>query len=973
MIRCPDDAGRPSLPAEHRIEGPGLSRLCCGTGFALIALIPFLSLFGPAIDGSQSFVYRDAAHFYHPLFVWLSEQWKSGQFPLWNPYENLGQPLVGEATAGLFYPGKLLLLLPLPASTLYHWYVLIHVALAAFTSFYLARSWGHSCSAAGLCSLSYAFSGNVVFQYCNVVFLIGAAWLPLAVLAADRMLRRRRWRWAALLGVVMALVTLGGDPQMAYHIGLITALYAVLLFLRRRKRRSWRTKRAPYESGIFRNSVTTSRPLLVVGAATCGFMLAAVQILPAMQWTALSGRAVFSAPRSLFELPSVYSRSESDRNVEWSRMRDGLLAKTAAGTHHEAVYRFSVGPWRFAECVWPNFSGRQFPENRRWIEALPAEGRAWVPSLYAGLLPLAAGLAAWRWRRGAVRIRWLSIFAAGAVVGSLGWYGIGWIAYELVAMFQGSTEVELPVGEPFGGLYWGMVVTLPGYAYFRYPAKLMVIAAMGFSLLAARGWDDALAGNGRSLRRWLRLALALSAIGLLVVLGVMPWWGAWLQGDGVRPNPLFGPLNMDGAARDLVGSFIHTALLSVLLGWMLYHWRVVRGLCTPRQLMGRLPPGIGRLIPLLVVLVTAVELAVVQRWMVPYASTSDWHAEPATATLIADATGPRTTIAPPRVYRPSLTAAWPDEWREHSSPDRQGEGQRWDRGSLFPRYGLPAGVSMLESRGTMSAFELQVLLDEARLCGPRLAGAGRLPAQATLRALGVDYLVLPTGARLTGWRQFQSGVPTDLRLPAEVEILTAVNPAPRCWIVPLSGVAAIFQPATTDSEKIRRRLRAGLIASGVVRDAQRVAMVDLALEEWQRLCQGVSPDLPEMPDDADSLTSTETNDVRIVRYVNNRVEIRAQLNEPGLVVLSDLWCPGWQARVRTASPESERRLPILRTNRVMRGVLLPAGDHHLEYRFRPVSLIAGALLSVGGVMGLMLSCIAQWYRRARFRVRHQIW
>ena len=42
--------------------------------------------------------------------------------------------------------------------------------------------------AAGLCALCYSFSGAVLFQYCNVVFLVGAAWLPFALLAANHML-----------------------------------------------------------------------------------------------------------------------------------------------------------------------------------------------------------------------------------------------------------------------------------------------------------------------------------------------------------------------------------------------------------------------------------------------------------------------------------------------------------------------------------------------------------------------------------------------------------------------------------------------------------------------------------------------------------------------------------------------------------------------------------------------------------------
>ena len=183
-------------------------------------------LFGPALVGRSSFAFRDAAHFYHPLFEWTRDQWSAGRVPLWNPHESLGVPLVGENTSSVFYPGKLLFALPGDFTLLYNLYVLGHVALAAATAYALARHYRLSPMAALLAAVAYAFSGNVLFQVYNVVFLVGAAWLPLAVLAADRMLAERS-AWAAVgLGGAMALMILGGDPQMAYDAGLLALLAA---------------------------------------------------------------------------------------------------------------------------------------------------------------------------------------------------------------------------------------------------------------------------------------------------------------------------------------------------------------------------------------------------------------------------------------------------------------------------------------------------------------------------------------------------------------------------------------------------------------------------------------------------------------------------------------------------------------------------------------------------------------------------
>src|SRR5262249_38857460 len=74
--------------------------------------------------------------------------------------------------------------------------------------------------------LAYAFGAPILFQYCNIIFLVGAAWLPLGVRAVDRWVRLGR-RWGLLeLAVVLAMQTLGGDPQSAYLLGLSALGYA---------------------------------------------------------------------------------------------------------------------------------------------------------------------------------------------------------------------------------------------------------------------------------------------------------------------------------------------------------------------------------------------------------------------------------------------------------------------------------------------------------------------------------------------------------------------------------------------------------------------------------------------------------------------------------------------------------------------------------------------------------------------------
>ena len=79
-----------------------------------------------------------------------------------------------------------------------------------------------------LAGLSYAFGAPILFQYGNVIFLVGAAWMPWGLRAIDRLLRQRRRRGGVELAVVLALQVLGGDPEAAYLTAVCGAGYAVV-------------------------------------------------------------------------------------------------------------------------------------------------------------------------------------------------------------------------------------------------------------------------------------------------------------------------------------------------------------------------------------------------------------------------------------------------------------------------------------------------------------------------------------------------------------------------------------------------------------------------------------------------------------------------------------------------------------------------------------------------------------------------
>ncbi|HUE84326.1 MAG TPA: YfhO family protein [Pyrinomonadaceae bacterium] len=119
------------------------------------------------------------------------------------------------------------------------------------------------------------------------------------------------------------------------------------------------------------------------------------------------------------------------------------------------------------------------------------------------------------------------------------------------------------------------------------------------------------------------------------------------------------------------------------------------------------------------------------------------------------------------------------------------------------------------------------------------------------------------------------------------------------------------------------------------------------------------------PNELPNLTGGELgpeDSARITIYEPNRLVVDTIASTPTVLVLSEIFYPGWKATV------DGRPVKIDVANYLFRGIALPEGQHRIELRYAPTTVIAGALIS----LGTFLLIIALLILGAMRPIRHSI-
>ncbi|MBW2064744.1 MAG: YfhO family protein [Deltaproteobacteria bacterium] len=249
-------------------------------GFALLILILLVVLFFGRVLFSEKVLYgSDFVTQFYPWKKFIYDSIRSdGSIPFWNPYLFSGVPFISNIQASMFYPlGFLYYLIPPEAAYVYS--TVLHCILGAVFMYSFLRSLSVSPAGSFVSSIVFILNGFFMGHLYagHLSFVQVYIWIPLIFFFMCRYVKTRDYRYAILSGLTLGVQILGGFPQLSFY-----TILALLLFSCYRCIIFWRDHDP---KGAMRLSLGFG--ILVV----TGLALAAVQVLPTMEFAGLSTRS----------------------------------------------------------------------------------------------------------------------------------------------------------------------------------------------------------------------------------------------------------------------------------------------------------------------------------------------------------------------------------------------------------------------------------------------------------------------------------------------------------------------------------------------------------------------------------------------------------------------------------------------------------------------------------------------------------
>jgi hypothetical protein len=935
---------------EHRYED----------AVALAALaVFFVAMFPQPLFGGKYIFIGDGFFYSYPLrtVAWLMI--RHGELPLWTPYIMSGYPLLSMAQIGLGYPltwGYLFL----PGRVAEQIYVLAPFFLTPIFTYAYLRELGRSSLASLFGALTFGYGGLMASPAGNYGGMQNAViWLPLVLIGLERV--RRRPFVPSVLAATGAYVmsVLSGFGQGFLSVGLLAAFYSVFLtFQGNADSRSVHTL-----SELFRRA----RPLAVaVSAILLAIGVAAFQIMETAQAIKLSVRNVLTYEifaqgsftptdlvRSMFE-PLFYV-------VDVTAYVPPLALALACVAVY--VYWGRRSPERDARVVfWSVIAvaalilmlGQHTPLYRL-VYYTPLLNRFRIPSRHAFEWTFAVGvLAAYGWdavteavrarRLGVVRSSLLTreaavvLLLAAGVMGAVWWLRVQTL--QLNPVFYAGSGAPQPVYLmckliflllTLGALWRAALISSPHWRKSLVLVTLLVLCYVEPSALIRRWW------GGASLRaeRFTAVSDATRCLGQFSPTAGRVYTRVDLMSEQFSVPPRFDAANLSAVSglHNVAGyePLILERYSRALGGVGLDSVHTFTAYAPDPTIMG----GRSRVLDILNTnfvisysgLATSLEGLDVSNsgtleslGELPPQTTKTFNAPPSAADALQLVTSLANSVTEPqgatvaqlrifttdgRTFERELRAGVDTAEWAHERPDVRDVVKH----QLAPVF----EATKVTDAGGFSAYRYQTQLPLDRPTHVSKVEITNVSRTAYLALFGVRLLDT-VNRRAAPLAPAYADKWQPVYEQRETLILRNTRAQPRAWLV--------THAEAVDSAEALARIRG---ESQVDFDPARTVLLEVKGNDLPHLSAGVIP--PE-------------STVQIQKYEPTYLQLETNVSTETVLVISEIFYPGWQA---TVDGQPAR---IMIADYLLRAVTLPAGKHTVEMRYLAPAASRGAIVSL---------------------------
>ncbi|MGA1866388.1 MAG: hypothetical protein ACMUFK_02840 [Thermoplasmatota archaeon] len=325
--------------------------------------------------------HSDIIEQYYPWRIVAAAPQNEGALPFWNPFNYGGEPLLANMQLGFFYPINIFLFWLLPTHSAFGFGLMLHIFIAGASIYLVGRRVGLGGMASFISSMVFIFGGYFAGHVYSghYVQVSSASWIPMIYLTFDHCLKRKSWRWGALMGLLVGMQLLAGHIQIVLFSAILLLFSFIYhIYWHRKEMKTFsiwgRTISGPVVGGMF------------------SLLAASIQIIPTYIFTQNSTRS--------------------------------------GGMSYLWATDYSLPPWYFITLLAPRFFGTPLQDNylHPW--------NYWELSIYVGIPALALIVLSYRYWK--VRyVRFFSGLGIFSILMALGMFTpLYWIFWKFVPGFD---------------------------------------------------------------------------------------------------------------------------------------------------------------------------------------------------------------------------------------------------------------------------------------------------------------------------------------------------------------------------------------------------------------------------------------------------------------------------------------------------------------------------------------------------------